>query len=221
VDPETQQPITNFVPPPNYAQVALPLADARARASAKYGIQEVTDGNGNLIDATRLDAVLKALSGHPYGGKEISTPIGAEKTRQDFAQSGKLQVQTLRDIINRNKDLVGPGGGREQDLATWVGSSSPDAQRFRTAALILADHSAGVFGGRAVKTVDELKNTITSMHLNAEALLAGLDQDEKTFDAMSGANGRLPTAGAAPVSSVIPKTGAKPISDDQFLMQVK
>jgi hypothetical protein len=43
------------------------------------------------------------------------------------------------------------------------------------------------------------------MHLNPEALLAGLDQDEKTFDGISGASGRLPTPGA------MPQTGAKPI----------
>ena len=223
VNPETQEPIPNFIPPPNYAQVAIPLADARARASAQYGVQEVTDNNGKLIDTTRLDVINRARSGNPYGGKEISAPTGQEKTRQDFANSGKMQVQTMRDIINRNMSMFGPGPGRAQDLAAWIGSSSPDAQRFRTAALILADHSAGVFGGRSVQTVDELKNTITSMHLTPDALLAGLDQDEKTFDSMSNANGRLPSAGAKSVNpgQILPKTGAQPISDDDFLLQFK
>jgi hypothetical protein len=213
VDPETQQSIPNFIPPPNYAQVAIPLADARAKASAKYGVQEVTDGNGNLVDVPRLNVIDAFNAGKGYGGKEISAPTGQEKSRQDFARSGVMQVQTMRDIINKNKDLFGPGGGRVQDFAAWVGSNSPDAQRFRTAALILADHSAGVFGGRSVHTVDELKDTITSMHLNPAALLAGLDQDEKTFKNISGANGRLPTPEAAPVKpgSLRPKTGARPV----------
>jgi hypothetical protein len=212
-NPETQKFDRNMgEAPPNYAQVAIPLADERAKAAAKYGVQEVTDEKGNLVNATRLDVVNRARSGNPYSGKEISTPVGAEKTKQDFALSGIMQVQTLRDIIKRNKDLFGPAGGRAQDLAAWIGSSSPDAQRFRTAALILADHSAGVFGGRAVQTVNELKDTITSMHLNPDALLAGLDQDEKTFQGLAKANGRLPQTGASPVrpGSFIPKTGAQP-----------
>jgi hypothetical protein len=207
VDPQTQQPIPNFIPPPNYAQIAIPLAEARAKASAKYGVQEVTDEHGNLVDVPRLNVIEAFNAGKGYSGKEISTPTGQEKTRQDFSKSGLMQVQTMRDIIKRNKELFGPGGGRVQDFAAWVGSNSPDAQRFRTAALILADHSAGVFGGRSVQTVDELKDTITSMHLNPDALLAGLDQDEKTFKSISGASGRLPTSGAE--------------SDDEFLLQVK
>ena len=213
VDPQTQQPIPNFIPPPNYAQVAIPLADARAKASAKYGVQEVTDGNGNLVDVPRLNVIDAFNAGKGYSGKEISTPTGQEKTRQDFSESGLMQVQTMRDIIKRNKELFGPGGGRVQDFAAWVGSNSPDAQRFRAAALILADHSAGVFGGRSVQTVDELKDTITSMHLNPDALLAGLDQDEKTFKNIGRANGRLPTPGAAPVKpgAILPKTGANPV----------
>jgi hypothetical protein len=210
VNPENQQPIPNFIPAPNYAQVAIPLADARAKASAKYGVQEVTDENGNLVDVPRLNVIDRFNAGKGYGGKEISTPVGAEKNRQDFARSGVMQVQTLRDIINKNRGLFGPEGGRAQDLATWIGSSSPDAQRFRTAALILADHSAGVFGGRAVQTVDELKDTITSMHLNPDALLAGLDQDEKTFNGVAEASGRLPSGVTPIANSLKPTTGAKP-----------
>jgi hypothetical protein len=117
--------------------------------------------------------------------------VGAEKNRQDFSNSGILQVNTMRDIIGRNGGLFGPGAGRLQNFVNWAGSNNPDAQRFRSAALILADHSAGVFGGRSVKTVDELKDTITAMKLTPEALLAGLDQDEMTFNALMGASGRL------------------------------
>ena len=169
---------------------------ARMKAMAEYNAANRlfmgTDPNTNMEIAVPISAGVAAFNrGTPLLAGAYSSPIGAEKNRQDFSNSGILQVNTMRDIIGRNGGLFGPGAGRLQNFVNWAGSNSPDAQRFRSAALILADHSAGVFGGRSVKTVDELKDTITSMKLTPEALLAGLDQDETTFKSLMGASGRL------------------------------
>jgi hypothetical protein len=185
------------------AEGALTLPGiARMQALAKYQAENntalVTDDEGLDVLATRAQAVHAAEGGHPMLSGKVGEPTGKEKDRQDFCDSALLQVNTMRDIIKRNKGLFGPGAGRVQEFAAWVGSSSPDAQRFRTSALILADHSAGVFGGRSVETVDELKDVITSMNLTPEALLAGLAQDEATFNKLRTATGRLPAPEATP-----------------------
>lgn len=169
---------------------------ARMKAMAEYNAANrlfmATDPNTNMETAVPISAGVAAFNrGAPFLAGAVSSPVGAEKNRQDFSNSGILQVNTMRDIIGRNDGLFGPVAGRLQDFVNWAGSNNPDAQRFRSAALILADHSAGVFGGRSVKTVDELKDTITAMKLTPEALLAGLDQDEMTFNALMGASGRL------------------------------
>jgi hypothetical protein len=169
---------------------------ARMKAMAEYNAANrlfmATDPSTNMEIAVPISAGVAAFDqGTPFLAGAVSSPTGTEKSRQDFSNSGILQVNTMRNIIGRNSGMFGPGAGRLQNFVNWVGSNSPDAQRFRTAALILADHSAGLFGGRSVKTVDELKDTITAMKLTPEALLAGLDQDEMTFNALMNASGRL------------------------------
>ena len=131
VDPQTQQPIPNFKPPSKLRGSCYPVSRCKGeRQSAKYGVKEVTDVDGNLVDVPRLNVIDAFNAGKGYSGKEIKTPTGQEKTRQDFSESGLMQVQTMRDIIERNREFVrADSGGKVQDFAAWVGSNSPDASK--------------------------------------------------------------------------------------------
>lgn len=181
---------------------------ALAQAQAASNVVDATDPNtGASVKVTRQQAIAAANAGQPYGASALSTPGQAEKNRQDFANSGLLQIQTMRGILKRHPEFFGPAGGRGTKLAAWVGSIDPDAQAFRTAALILADHSAGVFGGRSVRTVQELQQTITDLNLSAPAILSGLDVDEGTFRAIAPASGRLPFGTSGQASPAPRNTG--------------
>lgn len=106
-------------------------------------------------------------------------PNGTERQRADLGKSALLQIQTMRDIINRRGDLFGPAAGRGTNLQAWVGSSDPDAATFRSAQAYLAEHSTGMMGSRNGEVMKHNMD-LQDPRFNTNALLASLDQAEKT-----------------------------------------
>lgn len=109
-------------------------------------------------------------------------PTGQERNKADMAGSAKEQLVDIRRIVSARPDIFGPVEGRKTDFDTWLGSQDPDAQRFRSARTIAADHLAGTFGGRSEAALTALDQAIGSFKDNPKAVLAGLDQIEKAND---------------------------------------
>lgn len=108
-------------------------------------------------------------------------PSGAQRTKADLGQSMKLQISTMKDIIQRHPEFFGPGAGRLTSLQAWMGSQDPDAQRFLAAQNFMAEHGSGMFGSRNKHVIDDIKN-LGRVSMNTPALLASLDQADKTAD---------------------------------------
>jgi hypothetical protein len=105
-------------------------------------------------------------------------PTATERSKGDLAQSAVERVHEMKDIIARRPDIFGPGAGRAQKAQIWLGSQDPDAQTYQSAAAYLAEHSAGVFGGRG-KYILESLHGLTDQHANPAALGAALDEAER------------------------------------------
>jgi len=106
-------------------------------------------------------------------------PTGGERKTGDLAESAVNQVHTLKGIIGAHPEIFGPGPGRAQRIEAWLGNQTPDTAAFNAAKTYLAEHSAGVFGGRGKYIIEEL-NKITRPESNPEALNAALDVAENT-----------------------------------------
>jgi hypothetical protein len=127
-----------------------------------------------------------------------------------MAVSADQQIADMKEIIQRNPTMFGPGYGQTTEFKKWIGGQSPDAQRFMSARTIAADHLAGTFGGRSEAALAALDNAAGQFKDNPEAALAGLDQ-------LAGANksfmqaGSVKTTGsnAAKKGITPPPTGAK------------
>lgn len=113
-------------------------------------------------------------------------PTAQERRTGDLAQSAVNQIHTMRQIIQEHPEVFGPAAGRTTTAEAWIGSQSPDAQRFLTARRYLADHSAGVFGSRSVEITKSLED-LTDPKINTAAALAGLDVAEQTAQHFVGA----------------------------------
>ncbi len=106
-------------------------------------------------------------------------PTGGERKTGDLAESAVNQVHTLKGIIGAHPEIFGPGPGRAQRIEAWLGNQTPDTAAFNAAKTYLAEHSAGVFGGRGKYIIEEL-NKITRPESNPEALNAALEVAENT-----------------------------------------
>lgn len=141
-------------------------------------------------------------------GKTVGTafqgnvrPTGLERTKADMAKSAQEQIADMRSIIQKRPDVFGPFAGRKTDLEVWLGSQDPDAQRFRAAETVAADHMAGMFGARSPAVVKDLKDAIGHFKDNPAAALAGIDQVEKAthvFTKAGTVNTAKPNAPATP-----------------------
>lgn len=178
--------------PPTYASIAVQLAQTRAYYGAKYGVTQVTDANGQAVEIPRLEAIKAFEQGNPYMSAAYGTPTGTEKTRQDFSASAQFIIPRMKEIIASHPEVFGPAMGRTTTLQAWVGSQSPDAQRFLTGATILGEHSAAVFGSRAQKVAEQIQRVATDPKINPEALVAGLDELNGIAGEFTNPNGRLP-----------------------------
>lgn len=105
-------------------------------------------------------------------------PTATERTKGDLAQSALERIAEMRTIVKNHPEYFGPGAGRLTKAQAWLGSSDPDAATYQAAAQYLADHSAGVFGGRGQYILSEL-HSLTDQKYNPGALNATLDEAER------------------------------------------
>lgn len=115
-------------------------------------------------------------------------PTGTERNKGDMAASADEQLKDIKSIMQKHKDMFGPGYGQSSQFRQWIGSQDPDAQRFVAARTIAADHLAGTFGGRSEAALTALDNAIGQFKDNPTAAIAGVDQLTK-------ANKRFENAG--------------------------
>ena len=111
-------------------------------------------------------------------------PTGTERKTGDLADSGIMQLRTMREIANRRADQFGPGAGSAQQFQTWLGSEDPDAAKYRAAQTFMAEHGAGVFGSRNMGVINDNKK-LADQRQNVGALNAAFDQAEQTFNHFS------------------------------------
>lgn len=103
-------------------------------------------------------------------------PTGTERNKGDMAASADEQLHDIKQIMQKHKDMFGPGYGQSSQFLQWIGSQDPDAQRFVAARTIAADHLAGTFGGRSEAALTALDNAIGQFKDNPTAAIAGVDQ---------------------------------------------
>ena len=178
-------------------------ANAFAAAQAHYGMVAVTDPNTGMDTLlTREQASAMARAGTPLLAGVVSAPTGMDKKNQMLAQSAVMQVETMENILKMDPNLTGPGAGQLTAFTQWLGSNSEDSQKFLDAATLLSEHGVGVFGGRNIHSIEDLKNIMGSWKTNPAALKAALEQTKTTMLPWVEAGGRLPApksgGGSAP-----------------------
>ena len=172
----------DFAPLPNYAQVAPTM-----RAAITV---DPNDPNGAVYDS--VQHAIKTHAKSPQSNEyKAGAPTAHDKTTQAFAQSGLDRLKEMRSIVNAHPEVFGPAAGRTMKASVWLGSQSPEAQKFQNDAQFLAEHSTAVFGGKAASTVEAMKNIMANPNTNPEALLAGFDSDESTLKDFINPGGRL------------------------------
>jgi hypothetical protein len=146
---------------------------------------------GTGADGQPLPGTMITDDGTPVGSAFSGNvrPTGTERNKADMANSADQQIADMKEIIQRNPTMFGPGYGQTTEFKKWIGGQSPDAQRFMSARTIAADHLAGTFGGRSEAALAALDNAAGQFKDNPQAALAGLDQ-------LAGANKTFMQAGA-------------------------
>jgi len=170
----------------------LPKAMELAQARINVARQNATTAVGRLGLSSREFAFNQDKTYNPE-------PTSKERSTGDLAQSAVNQVHTMRGIINAHPDMFGPGGAAKQELQRWLSSDAEDAGKFLAARDYLAEHSAGVFGGRGQYIIKQLQD-ITNPNFNPSALHGALDQAEQTaqhFVKAGTTHGKGETGGAA------------------------
>lgn len=187
VDPVTKKTLNDFQPAPNYAQVAGSLRPV-----------PVVDPNdpSSVILESAPEAIRKHAKSPQSIDYKLQMPTGQERGRAQLANSALEQLDDMKGILSSRSDLFGPVAGRKTDFTVWVGSQDPDAQRFRAAAQIAADHLAGVFGGRSQAALKAIYDVVGKNTTNPAAAIAGLEQ-------MGKAAGNIKQSGGGPA----PKNG--------------
>lgn len=112
-------------------------------------------------------------------------PTGTERTKGEMANSAAEQLGDIKAIIHKRPDIFGPLSGRKTDFTVWLGSQDPDAQAFRAAQTVAADHMAGMFGARSPAVIQQLHDAIGQFKDNPAAALAGIAQVEKATKVFS------------------------------------
>lgn len=167
-------------------------ANAWAEAAARNNLIAVTNDDGQDVLVTRKQAAGAATGGQPMTAGVVGSPTAHDKSTQMYATSSLHRLKEMRDIVNKHPEIFGPVGGRTTKASVWLGTQTPDAQKFRQDAQFLAEHSTAVFGGRASATVQALQQVQSDPTTNPEALLAGFESDESTLNDFTTAGGRLP-----------------------------
>jgi hypothetical protein len=139
--------------------------------------------------------------GKPIGAMFQSNvrPTGSQREKATLATSALEQLSDMETILKKRGDLFGPGAGRAQQLAQWVGSPDPDAQRFTSAVTTAADHLMGVFGGRSTYAGERIEKAIGQLNTDPEAALAAIQQMGKAAKLIQGV-GSYKTVGGGEAS---------------------
>lgn len=106
-------------------------------------------------------------------------PTATERNKGDLGQSSLHQIGEMRDVLDRRPDIFGPGAGRANRIQQWLGSSDPDAIKYRSSSQYLADHSAALFGGRGEYIMKQLHD-LTDERFGPDALKQALTEADKT-----------------------------------------
>ena len=171
----------------------ISTANARADAMARNGLVVTTDPDtGMEVETQRSQAVAASRGGKPMTAGAVGAPTAQDKEKQMYAVSSLHRLKEMRSIVKAHPEVFGPIGGRTTNASVWLGSQSPEAQKFMQDAQFLAEHSTAVFGGRAASTVQALQKIQSDPKTNPEALLAGFDTDESTLNDFTTGGGRLP-----------------------------
>ena len=64
-------------------------------------------------------------------------PTAMERNKADMGHSSIHQIGEMRDVIDKRPDIFGPGAGRGNKIQQWLGSSDPDAIKYRSSAQYL------------------------------------------------------------------------------------
>ncbi len=173
------------------APAAMALAQARLQhgqqlaqiATRRLGLSEAQFElrSQGTVNGKPAEGALISDSGKPVGTalQNNVRPTGQERNKADMATSAEEQLNDIKSIVQKRKDIFGPVEGRKTDFTVWLGSEDPDAKRFLNARTIAGDHLAGTFGGRSEPALAALDAAIGHYKDNPAAILAGLDQLNK------------------------------------------
>lgn len=106
-------------------------------------------------------------------------PTSPEITKADLGNSVLHQTDTMRSIIKSHPEFFGAGSGRGTQFQSWLGSSAPDAAKYKAANQFLSDHALGMFGSRNGE-IEKKLNDLASERFSPEALSSTLDQFDST-----------------------------------------
>lgn len=150
---------------------------AKERADAYWG-NYLLHSQGVDMQHHPLPGAMQTDQGAPIGSSLQSNvrPTGTERSRADLASSAKDQMASMEKLLTTRKDLFGPSAGRKTDLTVWLGSQDPDAAAFKASARIVADHLAGVFGGRSEAALEGIYKVIGENKTNPRAAIAALNK---------------------------------------------
>jgi hypothetical protein len=164
------------------AQQRLAVAARNAQTAAgRLGLSEKTymmhaygtDAQGNALPGAML-----LEDGTPVGtaNAENLRPTAKQRDKVDLANNAIENINAIKEVVNRRKDLFGPTAGRGTNLSVWLGSQDPDAQRVRAAMEGGSLALAGIHGTRGQYSVAGLQKMLGDFKSNPAALNAGLDQ---------------------------------------------
>jgi hypothetical protein len=167
--------------------------DAQAQATAELKAAQAANAPEQIkIAQAKLDSISRTqdialqrigLSRESLGFQQDKfynpQPTAQERNKGDLAQSSIHQIGEMRDVLDKRPDIFGPGAGRANRIQQWLGSSDPDAIKYRSSSQYLADHSAALFGGRGEYIMKQLHD-LTDERFGPDALKQALTEAEQT-----------------------------------------
>jgi len=189
---------------------ALYKAQAGERAGARYALEVDPNDPSRTIYKPVGEIAAEGGSAPSSIYYRMQMPTGMERGRADLAISAREQLLDIEDVVRRRSELFGPMSGRYTDFTAWIGSQDPEAQAFKAAARVAADHLAGVFGGRSQAALDNIYKIVGDTKTNPEAAIAGLEQLDKAAATIE-SRGIGPAAPGGVGKGGVPKTPDNPL----------
>jgi len=195
VNPETQEPIPNFEPPPNYAEVAPQL-----RAVTVMGPGAVP----TVENMARFNA---------QGGQAES---GGGQYGASAAQGGAIQrsATNLKAEIEDRRDKIGNVGAIIKSAFLGTPLADPEQAFIATRLASFAALNPRLHGFRGQQALDEFIKIIGGIPKNVDALLRSIDAISETAGEVS-YNPFTGGAGGAGGQTGAPPQGAKVIKYDK------